>query len=46
MLGVEAVGVIERLGKEISDGFKVGDSWILHNPPGAYCENALYTRNI
>lgn len=25
MLGVEAVGVIEKLGKKISDGFKVGD---------------------
>ncbi|MGL9725277.1 MAG: quinone oxidoreductase family protein [Wolbachia sp.] len=42
MLGVEAVGVIEKLGKKISDGFKIGDRiGYCTAPPGAYCEKRI-----
>ncbi|WP_375603884.1 quinone oxidoreductase [Wolbachia endosymbiont of Anurida maritima] len=42
VLGVEAVGVIEKLGKKISDGLKVGDRvGYCTAPPGAYCEKRV-----
>lgn len=42
VLGVEAVGVIEKLGKKITDGLKVGDRvGYCTAPPGAYCEKRI-----
>lgn len=44
VLGVEAVGVIEKLGKKISDRLKVGA--IAQLLQGHIVKSALYTRNI
>ncbi|MFL3876700.1 quinone oxidoreductase family protein [Wolbachia endosymbiont of Trichogramma kaykai] len=42
LLGVEAVGVVEKLGKKNSDGFKVGDRvGYCTALPGAYCEKRI-----
>ncbi|WP_395463408.1 quinone oxidoreductase family protein [Wolbachia endosymbiont of Cantharis cryptica] len=42
VLGVEAVGVVEELGKKISDGLKIGDRvGYCTAPPGAYCEKRV-----
>jgi NADPH2:quinone reductase len=39
VLGVEAVGVVEKLGKKVSDGLEIGDRvGYCTAPPGAYCE--------
>lgn len=42
VLGVKVVGVVEKLGKKISDGFKVGDRvGYCTALPGAYCEKRI-----
>ncbi|WCR57725.1 quinone oxidoreductase family protein [Wolbachia endosymbiont of Ctenocephalides felis wCfeJ] len=42
VLGVEAVGVVERLGKKAGDGLQIGDRvGYCTAPPGAYCEKRV-----
>ncbi|APR98877.1 quinone oxidoreductase family protein [Wolbachia endosymbiont of Folsomia candida] len=42
VLGMEAVGVVERLGRKIGDGLKIGDRVAYCTaPPGAYCEKRI-----
>ncbi|QKX00862.1 zinc-binding dehydrogenase [Wolbachia endosymbiont of Dipetalonema caudispina] len=42
VLGVEAVGVIEKLGKKIINGLQIGDKvGYCTAPPGAYCEKRI-----
>ncbi|WP_343289414.1 quinone oxidoreductase [Wolbachia endosymbiont of Encarsia formosa] len=42
VLGVEAVGVVEKLGKKISDGLEVGDRvGYCTAPTGTYCEKRI-----
>ncbi|QIT36064.1 quinone oxidoreductase family protein [Wolbachia endosymbiont of Brugia pahangi] len=42
VLGVEAVGVIEKLGKKINDSLQIGDRvGYCTAPPGAYCEKRV-----
>ncbi|QKX03153.1 zinc-binding dehydrogenase [Wolbachia endosymbiont of Litomosoides sigmodontis] len=42
VLGVEAVGVIEKLGKKISNDLQIGDRvGYCTAPPGAYCEKRV-----
>ncbi|MCA4773938.1 quinone oxidoreductase family protein [Wolbachia endosymbiont of Mansonella perstans] len=39
VIGVEAVGIIEKLGKKVSGGLEIGDRvGYCTAPPGAYCE--------
>ncbi|WP_253300113.1 quinone oxidoreductase family protein [Wolbachia endosymbiont of Chironomus riparius] len=42
ILGVEAVGVVEKIGEKVNEGLKIGDRvGYCTAPPGAYCEKRL-----